>query len=217
MTTYYSGYLTGSTATIAGGYGNETGYYYVPYSNGSGSTAGASVTYSPWNSRTADNSANTTATVAWDAWVEYEVRIEDMNKEERIERRKNQFLGAMHTKFSYWETTRKARIGVNMKRWADLRARLLLKSLLTRVQLERFDRDECIPVDTEKGNRYLIKKGRVKNVEVLNSDGSVRHRLCVHPQEEVPDYDTMIAQLLHLKTDEESLIGMANIHPVEIR
>jgi hypothetical protein len=95
---------------------------------------------------------------------------------------------------------------------AQERAKSLLKSVLAKEQLERFERDECIPVDTAKGNRYLIKKGRSANINVLDVDGKCTHRLCAHPVSDVPDYDTMLAQLLYLRSDEEAFLKMANRH-----
>jgi len=98
---------------------------------------------------------------------------------------------------------------------AESRARSLLIDALTAPQLERFLKDECIPIDTKAGNKYLIKKGRVANINVLNADGSIKHRLCAHPAVEVPDYDTMLAQMLHLKYSEEDFLKIANMHRLE--
>ncbi len=110
------------------------------------------------------------------------------------------------------ETQRAEEARREAKRIADEKARSLLIATLNEVQLERFERDECIPVDSEKGNKYLIRKSRIKNIDVLDENGNCKHRLCVHPEEQVPDYDTMLTQKLYLETCEDELLKVANIH-----
>jgi hypothetical protein len=50
------------------------------------------------------------------------------------------------------------------------------------------------------------------NIDVVNAEGIIAHRLCVHPMIGVPDSDTMLAQKLLLEHDEDRCIRVANVH-----
>lgn len=65
------------------------------------------------------------------------------------------------------------------------------------------------------GRRYRINRGRVANIDVLDAAGHIDHRLCAHPDMNVPDCDTMLAQALYLQApdEEEKFVRTANIHP----
>ena len=99
---------------------------------------------------------------------------------------------------------------VRIKQEAEVNALKLLRDTLTPRQLEAFEKDHCIPIDSEKGNRYLIRKGRAQNIEVIDKGGNITHRLCAHPVESVPDYDTMLAQKLFLEHNEEEFLRVAH-------
>lgn len=62
---------------------------------------------------------------------------------------------------------------------------------------------------TVKERTYRIKKGRSGNVQLIEK-GKPRVQYCVHPEEDVPDQDTMLAQLLLLRTDESEFLRLAN-------
>jgi hypothetical protein len=94
------------------------------------------------------------------------------------------------------------------------RALKLLRTSLSKKQLERFEKDQCIPVDTAKGNKYLIRKGRSGNVWELDKNGKAKAKLCAHPVTNVPDYDTMLAQKLYLEHMEDEFLRMANRTPI---
>lgn len=63
-----------------------------------------------------------------------------------------------------------------------------------------------------RGARFRIRKGRNGNIDVVNAEGILTHRLCGHPGIMVPDFDTMLAQKLALETDEDAFIKVANKH-----
>lgn len=98
------------------------------------------------------------------------------------------------------------------KEEAKEKALKLLMDNLNQRQIEAFERDECIPVDAPSGNKYRIKKGRQVNIEALDADGNVTHKLCAHPDVNCPDYDTMLAQKLMLERCEEQFLGIAIVH-----
>lgn len=59
------------------------------------------------------------------------------------------------------------------------------------------------------GRTYRVHRGRSKNIDVLEN-GEVKEKLCIHPAEQVPDPDTMLAQFLALTTDEKRFLATAN-------
>lgn len=93
-----------------------------------------------------------------------------------------------------------------------VKSKRLLTDNLTEEQLHRFEQDECIPVDTAKGNKYLIRKNN--HILKYNKEGKPEAGLCAHPHLSVPVYDIMLAQLLHLRANEEGLLKLANRHGV---
>jgi hypothetical protein len=94
---------------------------------------------------------------------------------------------------------------------AEKRAKKLLMESLTAKQLERFLKDECIPIDSIAGRKYLIRKGKVRNIDVVDGQGKVACKLCAHPTSVLcPDYDVMLAQKLMLENCEEDFLKIAN-------
>lgn len=153
----------------------------------------------------------------WYRWVGHD----EETQEQRAERERREAEYRANAERQRLEHERLAALRENERAEADARARKLLMDALTEPQLERFMRDECIPVDTAKGNKYLIKKARQINIDVLVPDDDKRHenwkvshRLCAHPAHDVPDYDTMLTQLLYLRHAEDEFLQVAHRHPV---
>lgn len=85
--------------------------------------------------------------------------------------------------------------------------------MLSRKEKREFAKDKTITVKGNAGGRYRIKWGRTANIEVLHGR-RVDHRLCIHPVDpSLPIEDVMLAQILHLKTDEAEVLRIANRHP----
>lgn len=102
------------------------------------------------------------------------------------------------------------------RRRANRRAMLTLLQFIRPEQRDEFRRHGHFYVrGGATGRRYRINRGRVANIDVLDGNGLVDHRLCAHPNLAVPDYDTMLAQALFLEApeDEEAFVRTANIHP----
>lgn len=93
---------------------------------------------------------------------------------------------------------------------ADRRAEDLLRVNLTREQRHTLEAQSEFLVRSELDRLYRIKRGRVQNVEELDADGKVFAQWCVHPREQVPNADTMLAQKLLLETSEEEFRHLAN-------
>lgn len=97
----------------------------------------------------------------------------------------------------------------------EARARELLLGYLNEKQRADLAKENWFLVDGKSGVRYRIKRGMglVGNVEVLNADGSVRHRLCAHDRHEgTPLDDQLLTQKFYLEHHEEEFLRVANIH-----
>lgn len=91
------------------------------------------------------------------------------------------------------------------------RARKLLVENLSAAQREEFERTGHFVVHGRQA-RYRVRQGRSGNIDVVDRKGFLSHRLCAHPGEYVPDFDTMLAQKLLLENDEDYFLGRANRH-----
>ena len=91
---------------------------------------------------------------------------------------------------------------------AASRADQLLISFLEPSQAESYKRDRRF--DVPVGDRiYRIHKGRAGNVHLIENGKPVA-KLCAHPAVWTPDGDTMLAQLLMIKTNEAEFLKTAN-------
>jgi hypothetical protein len=110
---------------------------------------------------------------------------------------------------------------------AEVRAEQLLLRELDEGQRAEYLRDKAFTVRLPDGKRYRIKKGWAGNVErvedvrlpqqqspslVANDQHYVAvEKLCIHPNDWVPDQDNMLAQKLLLEADEAKFRRIANI------
>lgn len=104
-------------------------------------------------------------------------------------------------------------------RRAKRRSLTLLLKLLDQTQRQEFRESRHFHViGARSGNCYRIHVGSISNIDVLHRNGKVRHRLCVQPTGDVPIYDVMAAQLLHLQDPdtEPKFLRKANVHPARI-
>ena len=87
----------------------------------------------------------------------------------------------------------------NVRR-AQRRALTLLMRLQSPEQREEFRMTRQFHVIGGKtGTRYRIRAATLVNIDVLDNDGTVMHRLCAHPTGDVPLYDVLAAQMLYLQ------------------
>lgn len=102
------------------------------------------------------------------------------------------------------------------ERRATRRALILLMKLMNPGQRQEFrDCRYFHVIGGSTGERYRIRVGTIANIDVLRPDGAVKHRLCARPSDDVPVYDVMAAQLLHLQdpASEQRFLLQANIQP----
>lgn len=150
-----------------------------------------------WLTWNADTTNCTSATTAWVVW----------NGDYTTSNGTVDTWGG--TEAPAWETPKAATPEAQQK------AEAILVESLDAQQRDEFTKDRCFTVESAKSKRrYRIKKGRVANIEELDAGGRVVARFCVHPAKYVPDYDTMLAQKLHLEHDDEALLKIANRHGI---
>ena len=71
-----------------------------------------------------------------------------------------------------------------------------------------------IDVDSKNypGRKYRVKKDTSSMIDVLDKDGKVVDRLCVHPAVECPEGDHVFTKVAFLEMDEEFILSKANHH-----
>ena len=102
-------------------------------------------------------------------------------------------------------------------RRAQRRALTLLMRLLSQAQRDEFRAYRQFHViGGGTGTRYRIRAAALVNIDVIGPDGTVTHRLCAHPAGDVPLYDVMAAQMLHLQdpASEQRFLQQAYVHSV---
>lgn len=96
---------------------------------------------------------------------------------------------------------------------AARRAFELLIRYLTPEQQADYAREGAFRVTAPSRQCYRIRKGTYGNVDILDANGKVQQRLCIHPTGELPDEDTMLAQLLMIRFAEDEFLSIAIRHP----
>lgn len=102
------------------------------------------------------------------------------------------------------------------ERRATRRSLILLMKQMNPGQRQEFREHRYFHVTGgSSGDRYRIRVGTIANIDVMREGGIVKHRLCARPADDVPVYDVMAAQLLHLQdaASEPRFLLLANIQP----
>lgn len=152
--------------------------------------------WTQWCGGTASTSTATSDTILWINWMSTEVVARD--NPEAVARREE-------------EIKRKRIRDARLRRMKMLRSKKLLKEHLDAEQLAMLMDNDHFHVRCKSGQLYRINNGRVGNIDVMEN-GSRKHGLCAHPEDYVPNYDTMLAQKLMLETNEDEFVRIANIH-----
>lgn len=104
--------------------------------------------------------------------------------------------------------------------WQERRAirrslTLLMKQMNAQQRREFREHRYFYVTGGSSGDRYRIRVGTIANIDVMGAEGIVRHRLCARPADDVPVYDVMAAQLLHLQdaATEPRFLLHANVQP----
>lgn len=103
------------------------------------------------------------------------------------------------------------------RRRAHRRALTLLLNLLDPTQRRDFRLHGHFDViGGSTGERYRVRTAMFANIDVMDPNGVVTHRICAQPSGELPVYDFMAGQLLYLQgaETERRFLLLANIHEI---
>jgi hypothetical protein len=93
------------------------------------------------------------------------------------------------------------------------RAEVLLQSLLSAEQKREWLEFRYVTERAPSGRLWRLTDRVAAGVLLLNEAGTARRAtLCVHPSGNLPIADVIATQLLHLRTNENSVITLANLH-----
>jgi hypothetical protein len=98
-----------------------------------------------------------------------------------------------------------------VRKAASERAERLLVACLSSAQRGELTTAGWFEVQSSRGRRYRIRRGRVRNVIEVDMLGRTLRTYCCHPFDGVPDADTMLAQKLMLETQEDEFLRLANV------
>lgn len=159
---------------------NNDDIYYIW--NDATSTATTSITWATWSTATIPTD------IVWTDWSSgYQLRTENA-EEARLQRERQEQEAAVERQ----------------------RADELLREHLTKEQIEQLDKKGEFEVEAQSGKRYAVSKGRAGNVYSLDERRQKIAKHCIHPDDNCPDQDTMLAQLLWLKWNESEFLRIAN-------
>lgn len=97
------------------------------------------------------------------------------------------------------------------------RATELLVATLSPQQAAEFKSTQAFTVHSKTGDRiYRVTYGTAGNVYELSKEGRKVAKYCIHPSEDVPVPDVMLAQKLMLETDEKQFLKVANKTPLQV-
>ena len=173
------------------------------YTNATAATTGSN--YSTWNDWAFNTNATATS-VIWTRW----------NERYTTDCTTDGFLAPERAAEAAAAAARNVERGLARIReveTAELRAEGLLQEHLTERQKYDLSTKGYFDVVNFKSKRhYRIRRGRAQNVFLLDGPGGREvKRLCCHPNERVPDADTMLAQKLLIEFNEELFLKTANI------
>lgn len=195
---------------------SSTGETWIRWCSSTASTTSTSTdSWQVWCD--ASTTTSTTSTV-WLYWNEdvgqytearQPARVE--TEEQRAERLRQAEANAARWKAEAEESAKRAEAERLRREAAEARAEALLLEHLSEEQRADYRKHRHFVVHGRRA-RYRIRYGRSGNVDVVNRDGRISHRYCAHPEECVPNPDTMLAQKLMLESDEDAFARIANRH-----
>lgn len=104
---------------------------------------------------------------------------------------------------------------VQLRAVAKDRSYLLLHNHLSEEQLAMLENESRFLIEVNSGKVYEIRRGIHQNIYRLDGEGRIVEQLCAAPRGDVPEGDAMLAQMLHLMTNEEAFRQVANRWNIE--
>lgn len=150
--------------------------------------------------------SSATGTIVWTTWTD---KVEETKAQKRARLKREAEVAAQWEQQRVEREARAAELRVEQEA-AVVKAEVLLREHLAAPQRAEYDRLKEFLVKAQSGRTYKIKKGWSGNVELLDDEGKAIIRFCIHPSEQCPDQDNMLAQKFLLETDEEAFNKIAN-------
>lgn len=171
----------------------------LAYSNGTGTVTQLDTTWNAWNASYSGNTVIYGGQISTGQLVAAVAETEEQRADR--ERREEEFRRVREEECRQREA-------------AKGRAEELLLSMLTDEQARTYKEKGWFEVRGSKGGRWRIRnRGQSGNVDLMPEIGEEREATyCAHPPEYLPDADAQLAQMLHLVTDEEGFVKVANRH-----
>lgn len=162
----------------------------------------------------------TTDTTTADIWGQWQRRAE-INREAAVRARRLEInREQLAPQLTAEEIRRRAEVHRLAQEMADKalkesqeaaeRAAALLDQHLSPEQRAMLKKSGEFEVESQSGKIYLIRKGRQQNVYSLDEHRKKTMQYCIHPDDNCPDQDTMLAQMLWLKWNEPEFLRIAN-------
>ena len=178
----------------------------------------ANTTWTNWNS--GQDTGTSTSTTAWNQWTAGTADNTGTIWYYWVGRGANGTISIPSV--GYREPTAEEREAARLaneeqerrRKEAEARAEKILDENLDEDQRRAYAERKVVPIMTAKGRKYLIKKGRAGNVYRLDEHDREVEKFCIHPDEAVPDQDTMLGQLLWLRWMEKEFLETANKIPI---
>lgn len=170
-------------------------------------------TWSSWSNSA--ESTNVGSNYVWQFWVDTPISVtvpprrqlalpRRESAEEREARVQRELL--RHQEDQRREEERRTELEL-----ARVEASNLLDSILSDIQRQTLEKEDWFLVVGKSGNIYRIRRGRVGNIDLLSPEGQILRRYCVHPQGHLPNADDLVAQKLHLESNDDHLMEVANV------
>ena len=189
------------------GAGNNTVKTWTSWTTTSTTSATSDTAWVAWNNLTTATASTSVTVDAWGQWNGnsfYRQQQPPLSDEER------EAISARAAELVKLEQESRQN-AERLRQEAKERAEKLLRDHLNEEQLAQLDRENGFEVEAQSGKRYRINRGRAGNVFSLDEHRKMVAKHCIHPEVDCPDQDTMLAQLLWLKWNEQAFLKTANI------
>lgn len=197
-------YGTGGTATISIEAGSTSSHVWYEWENPGSITYGGTTTNNTWGTWV-DNDLRQNPHAPVRYWVPAQALppVPAETEEQRAQRliREQQ----RRERWAAEEAARKAKLEA-----ARIQAESLLDFVLSDIQRQSLKEEDWFLVVGKSGNIYRIRRGMVGNIDLVGPDGKIIRSYCVHPTENMPIADHMVAQKLWLESDDEFVEKTAN-------
>ena len=185
-------------------------YYYLDNGTTGGSYTVTNLVWSNWMTTSTSNTVTFDNTV-WSNWILPAQTTQPWTIQPWVDPRTPEQIEAARVEQARRDAEWKAKADAVAaeKAAAAARAQVILEEHLSAEQRKQLADNNWFEVITAK-RRYRIRRGWAGNVDGLGVDGRATDRYCIHPSEEVPHEDNMLAQKLLLEADEDMFLRIAN-------